>query len=185
MSQMPPPPSQPAPMGGSAPASGVGSNKKTYTILAYLFWWVTGLIFLFVGKDDPDVKWNAANSLVFFGGELFEGTLDASAQVVAFFPQLRELGTRGRQLVAQALNLPLELSDVAREGIRTAAAGHLRVRQVELQPLDGDLQLAALGEKLLNERVRRPGRLFRHSGKALAETPEAGGAPSRPEGNAP
>jgi uncharacterized membrane protein len=68
MSQMPPPPGQPAPMGGSAPASGVGSNKKTYTILAYLFWWVTGLIFLFVGKDDPDVKWNAANSLVFFGG---------------------------------------------------------------------------------------------------------------------
>src|SRR5213078_690623 len=68
MSQMPPPPSQPTPMGGSAPASGVGSNKKTYTILAYLFWWVTGLIFLFVGKDDPDVKWNAANSVVFFGG---------------------------------------------------------------------------------------------------------------------
>ncbi len=68
MSQMPPPPSQPAPMGGSSPASGVGSNKKTYTILAYLFWWVTGLIFLFVGKDDPDVKWNAANSLLFFGG---------------------------------------------------------------------------------------------------------------------
>lgn len=66
MSQMPPPPpSQPAPMGG---AGAVGSNKKTYTILAYLLGWVTGLIFLFVGKDDPDVKWNAANSLVFFGG---------------------------------------------------------------------------------------------------------------------
>ena len=67
MSQMPPPP-QPAPMGGSAPASGVGTNKKTYTILAYLLGWITGLIFLFVGKDDPDVKWNAANSLLFFGG---------------------------------------------------------------------------------------------------------------------
>jgi uncharacterized membrane protein len=50
-------------MGGSA----AGSNKKTYTILAYLFWWLGGLIFLFVGKDDPDVKWNAANSVVFFG----------------------------------------------------------------------------------------------------------------------
>jgi uncharacterized membrane protein len=68
MSQMPPPPSQPAPMGGSAPATGVGSNKKTYTILAYLLGWITGLIFLFVGKDDPDVKWNAANSVLFFGG---------------------------------------------------------------------------------------------------------------------
>jgi len=69
MSQMPPPPpSQPAPMGGTPSTSGVGSNKKTYTILAYLVGWITGLIFLFVGKDDPDVKWNAANSLLFFGG---------------------------------------------------------------------------------------------------------------------
>jgi len=64
MSQMPPPPSQPAPMGGSA----AGSNKKTYTVLAYLLGWITGLIFLFVGKDDPDVKWNAANSIIIFGG---------------------------------------------------------------------------------------------------------------------
>jgi uncharacterized membrane protein len=52
-------------MGG---AGSVGSNKKTYSILAYILGWVTGLIFLFVGKDDPDVKWNAANSVVFFGG---------------------------------------------------------------------------------------------------------------------
>ena len=67
MSQMPPPsPGQPAPMGGT-PAAAAG-NKKTYTILAYLVGWITGLIFLFVGKDDPDVKWNAANSVVFFGG---------------------------------------------------------------------------------------------------------------------
>lgn len=67
MSQIPPPPpSQPAPMGGTPSAA--GSNKKTYTILAYLLGWITGLIFLFVGKDDPDVKWNAANSIVFFGG---------------------------------------------------------------------------------------------------------------------
>ena len=66
MSQMPPP--QQAPMGGTPATGGVGSNKKTYTILAYLVGWVTGLIFLFVGKDDPDVKWNAANSVIFFGG---------------------------------------------------------------------------------------------------------------------
>jgi len=53
-------------MGGTPSAA--GSNKKTYTILAYLLGWLTGLIFLFVGKDDPDVKWNAANSIVIFGG---------------------------------------------------------------------------------------------------------------------
>ena len=68
MSQMPPPPSgpTPAPMGGTPSAS--GSNAKTNVILAYLFWWVTGIIFLFVGKDDPDVKWNAAQSVVVLGG---------------------------------------------------------------------------------------------------------------------
>src|SRR6266567_1395664 len=65
MSQMPPPPPQPAPMGGTP--SNVGSNKKTYTILAYVLGWIGGLIFLFVGKDDPDVKWNAAQSLLIFG----------------------------------------------------------------------------------------------------------------------
>jgi uncharacterized membrane protein len=67
MSQMPPPPppGQPAPMGGTG---AVGSNKKTYTILSYALGWIGGLIFLFVGKDDPDVKWNAAQSLLIFGG---------------------------------------------------------------------------------------------------------------------
>lgn len=68
MSQMPPPPpSQPAPMGGGVP-NAAGGNKKTYSILAYILGWITGVIFLFVGKDDPDVKWNAANSIVVFGG---------------------------------------------------------------------------------------------------------------------
>lgn len=75
MSQVPPP-SQPAPMGGTA----AGSNKKTYTILAYVLGWLGGLIFLFVGKDDPDVKWNAANSLIFFGG------LSILILVVSFIP---------------------------------------------------------------------------------------------------
>src|SRR5215831_8470875 len=65
MSQVPPPPpSEPAPAGGTPAAS----NSKTNVILAYLLWWVTGLIFLFVGKDDPDVKWNAAQSVVVLGG---------------------------------------------------------------------------------------------------------------------
>ncbi len=66
MSQVPPPPpGQPAPSGGEA---STGSNTKTNVLLAYLLWWVTGLIFLFVGKNDPDVKWNAAQSVVVLGG---------------------------------------------------------------------------------------------------------------------
>ena len=67
MSQMPPPPpGQPAPMGGTPNA--VGSNKNLYTILAWaLFPPIGSLIFLFVGKDDADVKYNAANATVIHG----------------------------------------------------------------------------------------------------------------------
>jgi uncharacterized membrane protein len=67
MSQMPPPPpSSPQPMPGSSGST--ASSAKTNVILAYLLWWVTGLIFLFVAKNDPDVKWNAAQSVVVLGG---------------------------------------------------------------------------------------------------------------------
>ena len=66
MSQMPPPPpSQPSPTGGTPSAA---SSTKNNVILSYAFWWISGLIFLFVGKDDPDVKWNAAQSVVVLGG---------------------------------------------------------------------------------------------------------------------
>ncbi|MGH7762790.1 MAG: hypothetical protein ACREOM_00015 [Candidatus Dormibacteraceae bacterium] len=68
MSQIPPPPpSQPSPMGGGTP-SAAGSNKNLYTILAWaLFPPIGSLIFLFVGKDDPDVKANSANAVLVHG----------------------------------------------------------------------------------------------------------------------
>jgi uncharacterized membrane protein len=70
MSQMPPPPpGQPAPMGGTP--NPVGGNKNLYTILAWaLFPPIGSLIFLFVGKDDPDVKYNSANATVIHGAAL-------------------------------------------------------------------------------------------------------------------
>jgi uncharacterized membrane protein len=69
MSQIPPPPpGQPTPMGTPG---GVGSNKNLYTILTWaLFPPIGSLIFLFVGKDDPDVKYNSANALVIHGAAL-------------------------------------------------------------------------------------------------------------------
>src|SRR5215469_9558575 len=72
----PPPGGQPPyqPPGGQQPGypppgyqSAGGIDKKTGAILSYLLWWVTGIIFLFVGKDDPDVKFHAAQSTIFFG----------------------------------------------------------------------------------------------------------------------
>jgi uncharacterized membrane protein len=49
------------------PSASGGVNKKQGAVLSYLLWWVTGIIFLFVGKDDPDVKFHAAQSIIFFG----------------------------------------------------------------------------------------------------------------------
>jgi uncharacterized membrane protein len=44
------------------------SNKNLYTILAWaLFPPIGSLIFLFVGKDDPDVKSNAAQAVLVHG----------------------------------------------------------------------------------------------------------------------
>src|SRR5438034_5653650 len=70
MSQMPPPPPGPqAPQPGMPSAA--GGNKNLYTILAWvLFPPIGSLIFLFVGKDDPDVKYNAANATVIHGAAL-------------------------------------------------------------------------------------------------------------------
>ncbi|GAC1652771.1 MAG: hypothetical protein NVS9B1_00830 [Candidatus Dormibacteraceae bacterium] len=53
---------------GPPAAASSGLDKKTSSFLAYLAIWVTGIIFLFVGKNDADVKYNAAQSVVFFGG---------------------------------------------------------------------------------------------------------------------
>jgi uncharacterized membrane protein len=64
-----PPPGQPGyQQPGYQPAATGGIDRKTGAILSYVLWWVTGVIFLFVGKNDPDVKYHGAQSLVFFGG---------------------------------------------------------------------------------------------------------------------
>lgn len=71
MSQMPPPPPGQMPPQGGAPAGAPGSNKNLYTILAWaLLPPIGSLIFLFVGKDDPDVKNNSANAIVVHGAML-------------------------------------------------------------------------------------------------------------------
>jgi uncharacterized membrane protein len=81
MSQIPPPPpGQPAPTGGP---SVVGSNKNLYTILAWaLLPPIGSLIFLFVGKDDPDVKYNAAEATIIHGPFL----IIAIVLSIVFFP---------------------------------------------------------------------------------------------------
>jgi uncharacterized membrane protein len=56
-------------MGGTPGA--VGGNKNIYTILTWaLFPPIGSLIFLFVGKDDPDVKYNSAQAVIIHGAAL-------------------------------------------------------------------------------------------------------------------
>jgi uncharacterized membrane protein len=81
MSQIPPPPSQPTPMGGMPSAA--GGNKKLYSVLAWaLLPPIGSLIFLFVGKDDPDVKYNAAQATIIHGAFL----IIAIVISIVFFP---------------------------------------------------------------------------------------------------
>ena len=73
MAQQPPPPAAP------------GSNKKLYTVLSWLLAPPIGsLIFLFVGKDDPDVKYNAAQATVIHGISLIIYILTLIISAVTF-----------------------------------------------------------------------------------------------------
>src|SRR5438105_13509873 len=103
--------------------------------------------------------------------------------MVALFAQLGDLGSRGGELVAQPFHLAFQLAQLTRPRVR-AAAGRLRVRQLELQALDRDLELAALREQVLDERLRRLGLLFRHSDTGRVGTRGASNAPSPRGGNA-
>jgi uncharacterized membrane protein len=48
-------------------ASSTGLGTTVASSLAYLGWWVTGLIFWFLERRDPVVRFHAAQSIVVFG----------------------------------------------------------------------------------------------------------------------
>src|SRR5258706_601839 len=185
MSQIPPPPpGQPAPMSGAGAAA---SNKRMYTILSYVLGWLGGLIFLFVGKDDPDVKWNAAQSLLIFG------SLTILIVILGFIPVIGLLGLllwlvgfiywvlfliQAPQGNGQRIQAPAIGGMISPYVDQIANALHPRT-------LEQDLELATFGEQLLDERVSRLFRLGRHSGTVPAGTRAAAGAPSHRAGSAP
>lgn len=76
----------PGPPPGSQPVASSGIDKRTGSTLAYLVTWLTGIIFLFVGKNDPDVKYNAAQSVVLFGAlQVLQILLNILSNFVGFF----------------------------------------------------------------------------------------------------
>ena len=48
-----------------------GLDTRLETMLCYLGWWVTGIVFLFVERKDKTLRFHAAQSLVVFGALSF------------------------------------------------------------------------------------------------------------------
>lgn len=77
-----PPPGPPP----GQPVASSGIDRRTGSTLAYLVTWLTGIIFLFVGKGDPDVKYNAAQSVVLFGAlQVLQILISIISGYVGFF----------------------------------------------------------------------------------------------------
>lgn len=45
-----------------------GLNRNVANAATYLFWWVSGLVFFLAEKKDKEVRFNAVQSIFFFGG---------------------------------------------------------------------------------------------------------------------
>ena len=50
------------------PDSTTGLTSRTASVLSYLGWWVTGAIFWAVERQDPVVRFHAAQATIAFGG---------------------------------------------------------------------------------------------------------------------
>ena len=72
-------------------------DTRTGAFLAYLLTWITGIIFLFVGKDNPNIKYHAAQSIVYFGSLT---VIDIILQILA---NIRGLGFLG--IIVLLINL--------------------------------------------------------------------------------
>ena len=65
-------------------SSSRGLDTRLETMLCYLGWWVTGLVFLFIERRDPAVRFHAAQSLVVFGALTVAMLLSGGVSAVVF-----------------------------------------------------------------------------------------------------
>jgi uncharacterized membrane protein len=54
-------------MADNQAGAGTGLQPNVAGLLCYLLWWVTGLIFLILEKEDKSVRFHAMQSIVVFG----------------------------------------------------------------------------------------------------------------------
>lgn len=62
-----------------------GLDKNIANAATYLLGWVTGLVFFLVEKEDKEIRFNAAQSIIFFGGLQILMLIPIAGQLAAPF----------------------------------------------------------------------------------------------------
>ena len=90
---------------------------------------------------------------------------------------------RSRRYSERDLALLRRIQELTNDGV--SLAGVKKILELEAEPLECHLEVTPLRKQLLDQRLRRLFRLFRHSDRVRVGTHADGGAPSRRAGNAP
>jgi len=62
-----------------------GLDKNIALAATYILGWLTGIVFLLVEKEDKDVRFNAAQSIIFFGALTILGMIPVVGWVLSPF----------------------------------------------------------------------------------------------------
>lgn len=99
-------------------------NENLMAAAAYLLWWVTGIIFLFIEKQSKFVRFHAMQSIMLFGG------IHIAFFVLAFIPILGWLVGVALSLVAFILWLMLMWKAFQGEMYKVPYVGDLAEKQL-------------------------------------------------------
>jgi len=72
-------------MGEPAKKTSLGLDENVESLLCYLFWWITGIIFFVLEKDSKAVKFHAMQSIITFGAVT---VVSIVCSVLGFIPYL-------------------------------------------------------------------------------------------------
>ena len=75
-----------------ATSGGSGLDPKLASTLCYALWWITGVVFLFIDKENAEVRFHAWQSIAFFGGVT---VLNIGLNIIAGITGIGALGLIG------------------------------------------------------------------------------------------
>lgn len=99
-------------------------NENLMGAAAYLLWWITGLIFLFIEKQNSFVRFHAMQSIILFGG------IHIAFFILAFIPILGWLVGVVLSLIAFILWLVLMWKAFQGEKYKVPYIGDLAEKQL-------------------------------------------------------